>query len=362
MKAGSYDARGLAIELRRRAATAADYIADSRSLRVESAAPSEISGATSVLSILGAGEGGADVSAVVNNHAHGQLASRLGIPKVYYDRMRSENPQLLDANVNSWFDRKPERRLIRTMDGAARAVLSDRYRIIDNLDLIEATLPPILAQPEYDFVSCEITETRMYIKVVLPRIQGEVKVGDPVQAGVVISNSEVGAGAINVQPFLFRLVCLNGMIAEDFGQRRYHLGRAADDEDAAYRFFRDETLQKDDEALFAKVHDTVQAVCDEQVFQQIIDRCKVLADLRPDVPPLEAVERLAKKVTLNDTEKDSVLNHLIGSGDLSGWGYVNAITRTANDVDDYDRATELERLGGKLSEMEPSALVTLLTR
>jgi hypothetical protein len=36
---------------------------------------------------------------------------------------------------------------------------------------------------------------------------------------------------------------------------------------------------------------------------------------------------------------------------LSQWGLVNAITRTSQDVTDYDRATELERLGGVVLDM-----------
>jgi hypothetical protein len=35
-------------------------------------------------------------------YAHGQMASRLSIPKVYYDRMLKQSPDLLCANVNHW--------------------------------------------------------------------------------------------------------------------------------------------------------------------------------------------------------------------------------------------------------------------
>lgn len=64
----------------------------------------------------------------VTDHAHGQIAQRLDIPAKYYNRMRSEAPALLAANVNNWFQEQPERRMIRTLDGKARAFLSDRYR------------------------------------------------------------------------------------------------------------------------------------------------------------------------------------------------------------------------------------------
>lgn len=38
----------------------------------------------------------------------------------------------------------------------------------------------------------------MYIKVVTPRLSFEVKKGDIVQGGIVLSNSEVGEGAVKI--------------------------------------------------------------------------------------------------------------------------------------------------------------------
>ena len=49
-----------------------------------------------------------------------------------------------------------------------------------------------------------------------------------------------------------------------------------------------------------------------------------------------------------------VLRHLIVEGDLSGYGIVNAVTHYSQDVEDYDRATEFEALGGKLIELAPT--------
>jgi len=39
---------------------------------------------------------------------------------------------------------------------------------------------------------------------------------------------------------------------------------------------------------------------------------------------------------------------------LSGYGLVNAVTGYSQEVDDYDRATEFEELGGKLLELSSS--------
>ena len=43
--------------------------------------------------------------------------------------------------------------------------------------------------------------------------------------------------------------------------------------------------------------------------------------------------------------------HLITGGTLTRWGLVNALTRTAEDVDTYDRATDFERFGGQVIEL-----------
>ena len=55
-----------------------------------------------------------------------QLADKLKIPFAYFERMRTEQPALLDRNVNTWLQTEGDRRMLRTLDGQVRAVLSDR--------------------------------------------------------------------------------------------------------------------------------------------------------------------------------------------------------------------------------------------
>ena len=171
-------------------------------------------------------EGGNVVNYDVTPLARRQLADKLKIPFAYFERMREEQPVLLDRNVNTWLQSEDERRMLRTLDGKVRAVLSDRYRRLDNYDLAESVLPILQQLPEVRFESVELTDTRMYLKCVTPRLTHEMARGDIVQAGVVISNSEVGQGTLSVQPMLFRLVCLNGLIAADRTLRKTHVGRS----------------------------------------------------------------------------------------------------------------------------------------
>lgn len=205
----------------------------------------------------------------LNENAHRQLGLQLKIPAPYYERMRAENPGLLMANVNGWFQQSPDtRRMVRTLDGTARAILSDRYRRIDNYEVAQTVLPIISEMQGARIESCELTDTRMYIKVVNERIQTEVVPGDIVQAGILISNSEVGMGSVSVKPLIYRLVCTNGMVA-DVGVGKRHVGRINESVDGDFGIFRDETIEADDRAFLMKIEDTVRAAVDEARFNAL---------------------------------------------------------------------------------------------
>lgn len=289
----------------------------------------------------------------INRHCHQQIGDRVGIPKKYYDRMLQESPNLLAVNVNHWFDRKPEERLVRTLDGNARAFLSNRYRPLDNFDVADAVFTQ-LVDAGCRVETAELTDLRMYIQAISLKTEGEVKRGDVVKAGVIISNSEVGAGAVRIEPLIFRLACLNGMISVDHSLRKYHVGRdskGAEFEGAA-EFFRDETREADDKAFFMKVQDLVKAALQQVTFDKILEKLRKAAEQQIESTDLQKVVEVTQQAfRLTDTERGSVLKHLIKGGDLSQWGLANAITATANDHEDYDRAVDLERFGGQVIEL-----------
>src|SRR2546423_1016228 len=97
-----------------------------------------------------------------------------------------------------------ERRMVRTLEGNARAFLSDRYRPLDHDEILERVLP---ALGEFDLdwsqSSLEVTDQRLYMKLVNPHVEADVEVGDPVQAGVLVTNSEIGMGSFSVTPLVF---------------------------------------------------------------------------------------------------------------------------------------------------------------
>jgi len=197
-----------------------------------------------------------------NNLFMRQLTGWAEIPKKYADRMQAYAPELLAKNVNHWLQQTDETRLVRTLDNTARAFLSHRYRMIDNVDVIEAVVP-IFGERGITTVSQEITDSHLYLKAVNTRKTVEVKKGDKVQFGVVISNSEVGLGAVHVDPLIYTLACENGAIIADAGLRKFHIGRQVQELDETAEVFKDDTIRADNHAFFLKLRDVVNAAFDE---------------------------------------------------------------------------------------------------
>lgn len=341
----------LAAEVERQSATKRDYLADTRKLAI-AFSPSDNS------VVLDGVNGGMPLRPI----AHQQLANALQIPKPYYDRMMETAPDLLAQNANHWLHAGSAKRLIRTLDGSVRAILSDSYRPLDNLDLATAVLPE-LTRIGAQVVSGEVTESRFYLKATTERIQGAVTVGDVVQAGVVVSNSEVGQGSLRVEEMNYRLVCFNGMIIAT-AVRKAHLGRnggrGQDAIEDAREFFKDATRQADDKAFFLKVRDAVGAMFDPARFARRIETLQQASSDRPITADPEAVVELAaKRFGLAEGERKGVFAELLRGNQMSAYGLANAITRYSQDVESYDRCTELEALGGKVIELSATDWRTL---
>ena len=335
----------LAAEIQRQAQTKRDFVSDTRYLTmVQDIETKSID--------LGIYPNGNPEYFPIRDTAHRQIGERLGIPAKYYDRCRSEAPSLLAQQVNHWFDKEPQARMVRTLDGEARAFLSDRYRPLDHNDLLEAVLPKVV-ESGCELASCEVTDRRLYVKAIAPGIEAEIpnRVGDIVQAGLVVQNSEIGMGALSVYPLVYRLVCKNGMIAPDYGQRKNHIGRHTGDQEGAREFYRDSTLEADDRAFFMKVRDTVDHVLTVDVFGNIVEKMGAATEKRITGDPVKAVEVVQKQFALNDSERSGVLRHLIEGGDLTAYGLSNAITAESQTAANYDRATELESIGYKAIEI-----------
>lgn len=335
----------MAQEIQRQNDLKADYMLDTRSLRLE-----PFGGGLYLNAYDQSGDYAVE-PLEVNAIAHRQIGTHLKIPAAYYDKMLEEYPELLAQNVNAWFQREPAVRMVRTIDGTARAFLSNRYRRIDNLDIAGIVLPVLQEMEGMHFESCQLTDSRMYIKVVNTRLEAEVVPGDIVQSGIIISNSEVGLGSVSIQPLVYRLVCSNGMVVNDAQTRRNHVGRV-NEASENYQLYSEKTLEADDKAFAMKIQDTVRAVVDEVRFTRVVNMMREAKDAPMNTAAVPGIVKLVSKdFHITDDESSGVLQRLIEGNDLTLYGLSNAVTRHSQDVKDYDRATALESIGYNILSM-----------
>lgn len=335
----------LAAEILRQKEVKEDYMVDTGRIRMEP------NGEQVILRVLDDNREDMLEPLDVGEIAHRQIGTHLSIPAKYYAKMLAEKPGLLCDNVNSWMEESKSKRMLRVLEGKARAFLSNRYLRLDHYEIVSAILPILGEMPDAQFESCQITEGRLYIKVVNPRLQAEVTPGDIVQSGLIISNSEVGLGSVTVQPLIYRLVCSNGMIVNDAATKRNHIGRV-NNTDENFLLYSEKTLQADDHAFLLKVQDTVRAAVDEAQFGRVVGMMQDAANAcmnTADIPGL--VKLTSREFGITESEESGVLRYLIEDGDLTRYGLSNAVTRFSQDVDNYDRATDLEGIGYNILSM-----------
>lgn len=153
---------------------------------------------------------------------HSQVSDKLGIPGRYYERMRKEAIEMLDYNVSEWLNRKPSNYFLRTFTskdgdfGIARAFLSDRFKVIDHIDILITALEAIKQSDKKVIIeSADLTEQRMYVRFIAPDIVKTApellknyKVpnnrnddgGFGVCSGFILSNSETGHATFTIAP------------------------------------------------------------------------------------------------------------------------------------------------------------------
>lgn len=339
-----------------------------------------VAGADPVITADGVTEG--DGRYVPTTVCDDGMAQKLGVPPSYLKRLRAERPDLFDANVNGWLHGRKAKygllgggqeppQLLRDAipgddrsfllrafrgddgDGVARAFLSDRYSMMDNLDALTAALDGVRQSgAEVEITGADLSDKKMYVRVNAPSVMayapellkdyrspftGQTGADNPVvSAGFVISNSEVGAGAFSIVPRITILVCKNGMTMSKDALRAVHLGGKMDE--GVIRWSED-TERKTLELITAKARDAVTTFLDVEYMQSVVDS---LQDQNGPVGKVDHVQTIGKRLNFDQTTIDGVLDQFIRGGDMTRFGVVQAITAHAQTVDDADLAYDLE--------------------
>ena len=295
--------------------------------------------------------------------AHENLSALCGIDMRYYRKLLSiSSKELWAANVNEWLPGVTDR-TIRTFDpchpaseddspstlsGAIRCLMSDRYRCLDNADLLAALLPQF-EKRELNVLTCNLSEKQMVIKAVSPRMLADVpRLGDSVQAGIAVGNSEVGTGSLWITTYDYVLSCTNGMTGVKANKWVHRSGKAGD-EDTQFETYTSDTKRKTNEAFWAQVTDGIDRIFDEELFAVRLSNYGDAADDEVErVNERPVIETVCSDYGIPKEDVDEVLRHYHLGGHENRWGVAQAVTRYAQDVSDFDVATKLEGAGSNI--------------
>lgn len=338
----------------------------------------------------------------------GDLSSKLGIPLPYLRKMHAERADLFDYNINGWlhgqradmltdnpdvpgglhhaeiYPADPRNFLFRSFisesGNVARALLSDKYKRIDNIDVLFAALEGIQATGLDIAVSgADLSETRMNVRLTAPGmtfgvrqlVEGyrspfaaeEHRIGrggwdvpgglaaatregqafepgkEPVAfAGFVISNSEVGGGSFSITPRATIQVCRNGLVVTEDIDRTRHFGMRQ--EEGVVRWS-DETKEKELALIKAQTADIVKTFLSADYWN---DKVASLAKkaAAPVEDPAKTIEVVAKSLRYTEDQQKTILRHFILGGQMTAGGVMNAVTSAAQTVADADVAAAME--------------------
>lgn len=339
-------------------------------------------------------EGRTDLyDALVNGRLHGL---------VRFDGVEGVEPEIVHPPMDSKF-------LLRLLKGdegepgVARAFLSPKYRIMDNLDVLLAVIDGI-NQAGVNAVptQADLTDSRLYARFEAPQVaalapnllkgyrspfegpgavqrfgdnglgmvlhperghgnwgveqalQAAAREGrgypegqEPVVwAGFVVSNSDVGAGARTISPLIRVQVCRNGLVLPFAADRKVHLGT---EQAEGVVNWSSETQEKELALITAQARDAVATYLSQEFLDEQVARIEKLAGA-PVAKPEVSIRAAARDAGFTQAEAEGILDHFLRGGLYTAGGAANAVTSFSQTVESADRAHELDSKAVRVME------------
>ena len=282
--------------------------------------------------------------------------------------------ELFAKNFNYWFQHKQleklrNRRMFRFLAptphngeiGTLRSMHSDLFRRMDNEVLLKALDPLMEEYPDLEVASANVNEDYFNLKLLFPEgkgMEGEIKPGDQVRGGFRLRNSEVGLSYLLIDFLVLRLICKNGMVGYEYehGVKRRHGGKRLPI-GVQPQFGQDDEAWDWVEDFNDDVATMIEECSNKENFQHHLGKMRdatggkqvrFLNRISEENPVIPSVDLLGKQFGLSSSDKKNISSNFISARDYSKWGFVNAITEAANDSTNYESATNLEELGGRV--------------
>lgn len=266
----------------------------------------------------------------ITKPCHTQIAEKLEIPLKYYHKMEESAPDLLVSNVNTWLRQNGKEIFLRGLGNSVRAFLSDRYRVIDHLDVLLCALNELQAH-DAEIEDCYLSEIEMNLKVKSAKLKDFVRHKDDlIMGGIFITNSETGHKALRVEPRMFRVKCSNGMIVEELVTREIHIGNGDEISDEIVYL----SLRRSIRELFGRFGEIV-LMLRESTEIKIRNAHKV-------------IQNVVEQYKLSESQKANILMAFGAEPEYDKYGIANAVTLAAQKEETWEKSVEMERIGGRL--------------
>lgn len=282
-----------------------------------------------------------------------QLAGKVGIPAGYLrelatgDEWKRQLAATLLNEHSGWTQRS--RVLVRAVGAEIRGVLSDSYRRLNSIDIINGFIDEASSQGAAIADAC-MTATKIWVEVILPepltvptRKNGEVVIF----AGARFSTSDYGDGAVDMRAFLLNGACLNGMVRESI-MKQVHLGSKLPDN----LQLSNRTYELDTRTTVSAVRDLTKGLLGREAILQKAIEIQEASEV--DVDMGDELKRLVKQNSLLKSDSEKVEKILMRNNPEDGvqgcstlWKLTQAITAHARDLDAV-RSREMQEISGAL--------------
>jgi hypothetical protein len=285
----------------------------------------------------------------LHTNAINQLASRFGLSAK--DLQREANGKKWERDVfasrmNEYGLNAPRKNvLVRKVKDQAKAVLSDRYRIINTAAIFAAFLKAA-ADTGAVLVDAVHGDLRDFLEVIHPEVieiptekNGIIYYG----MGAQIRDSGFGVGKFDVRIMGLNVVCLNGL-TRDSVMQQVHLGSRLESQHQIS--FAEETIEADTKARSLAVRDTMKSLFSRENFTRERQRVTDATEIELDFP--EEIKKLPK-MGFHKSEVDLLTKTLMEANPEDGiqgkntlWKLAQGMTAVANKVEDKERKRDLQ--------------------
>ena len=279
---------------------------------------------------------GTNLSYDLTDWAFSQACNSLGMPARYEKKLAGRMPAMVQQQFNYWKNELNKDVLLRTKDNNIRGFLSTGYAPYNNENLVEQLHS--MGNSYGDPIACCLNDHIFHLRFVDSSEEYDAgqtvhQVGDILQKGVDVLNSEVGACSVVVTPMVYRLVCTNGLRTwsrdEDFtGETKFrHYKKSEADFQALVEKSMEEALKKNG---------------------KMAERFITAKNFALDADPNKIIEDLLKKDKATQKTIQRAKEEFLLEPEMNMYGIINSITAAAKGFEKIEDRVHLESYAGKV--------------